>query len=62
MDSRSWQDRPQRERDIAGAQWTRCDRTDAELLAAMNIQLSEDEGGHPVGALSDYVDRMATAA
>ncbi len=42
----------------AGAQWTLSDATDAQVLAAMNIQLSEDEGGHPIGPLSVYVERM----
>jgi GNAT superfamily N-acetyltransferase len=42
----------------ADAEWTPCDACDAELLGAMNAQLSDDEGGQPVGPLSVYVARM----
>ncbi len=40
--------------------WRRCTSDDAEVLAAMNEQLSRDEGAAPVGPLSAYVERMAT--
>jgi integrase len=42
----------------ADAEWAMCDARDAELLGAMNAQLSEDEGGQPIGALPVYVTRM----
>ena len=42
----------------ADVEWTACDARDAELLGAMNAQLSEDEGGQPVGPLAVYVARM----
>jgi GNAT superfamily N-acetyltransferase len=40
--------------------WRRCTTADAETIAAMNEQLSRDEGAAPVGPLSAYVERMAT--
>jgi GNAT superfamily N-acetyltransferase len=40
--------------------WRRCTSDDVEVLAAMNEQLSRDEGAAPVGPLSAYVDRMTT--
>ena len=42
----------------ADAEWTMCDTRDAELLGAMNAQLSEDEGGQPIRPLPVYVARM----
>lgn len=42
----------------ADAEWTICDARDAELLGAMNAQLSEDEGGQPIGPLPVIVARM----
>jgi GNAT superfamily N-acetyltransferase len=42
----------------AGAEWTPCEARDAELLGAMNAQLSVDEGGQPIGPLPVYVARM----
>jgi GNAT superfamily N-acetyltransferase len=38
--------------------WTLCGPEDAALLGSMNLALSTDEGGMPVGQLSVYVERM----
>ena len=42
----------------ADAEWVLCDARDAEVLGAMNAQLSVDEGGEPIGPLPVYVARM----
>jgi GNAT superfamily N-acetyltransferase len=39
--------------------WRRCTPSDADVLAPMNAQLSEDEGA-AVGMASAYLDRMRT--
>ena len=42
----------------ATAPWTPSIATDAELLGALNLQLSQDEGGHAIGPPSVYAARM----